>query len=92
MKEAALREAARRNRVKRSRSDETERIIGDGEPCQEIGVAEYFIAKRAARKMMDFLRDRQAIRAEEKLKLKDLDDLDELEQQYEALGLPPPGS
>jgi len=89
--EAARREAARRNRVKKSRSDDTERVIGD-EPVPEIGVAEFFIAKRAARKMMDFLRDRQAIRAEEKLKMKDLEDIDELEQQYEALGLPPPGS
>ena len=51
------REAARKQRVKKSRSDDTERVIGD-EPVEYIGVAEYFIAKRAARKMIEFLRDR----------------------------------
>ena len=86
-KEAAARELARKNRVKRARSDETERVIGD-EPVPEIGVSEYFIAKRAARKMIEFYKDRLAVRAEEKLREKELEDIDELEAQYEALGLP----
>jgi hypothetical protein len=44
--------------MKRSRSDETERVIGEGDEVNEIGVSEYFIAKRAARKMIEFLRVR----------------------------------
>lgn len=39
----------------KKRKDADVQLEGDEGP-QEIGVTEYFIAKRAARKMIDFLR------------------------------------
>jgi hypothetical protein len=64
--------------MKKSR-DDVDDAMQDGEGPQEIGVSEYFVAQRAARKMIEFLRIQQGKRAEEKLKKVLTGDDDELE-------------
>jgi len=45
----------------------------------EIGISEFFIAKRAAKKMIEYLRARKAERAQEELMLKENGGLTEKE-------------
>jgi hypothetical protein len=58
--------------------DDVEDAMQSGEPVQEIGVAEYYVAQRAARKMVEFLRIQQSKKAQEKLLKQSMRELDPL--------------
>ncbi len=55
--------AAEREKAKKKKKpvkDDDWKDINDGEPIMEVGVTEFFIGKRVAKKMLEKLRARQA--------------------------------